>query len=69
MSIARTSAPILKRAVREDMSFMDAVMAGIFTVPGDGSIDYARLLRPLREAATMAGSWSRPNRIRLSPIP
>jgi inosose dehydratase len=41
---------ILERAVREDMSFMEAVMAGIFTVPGDGSIDYARLLRPLREA-------------------
>ena len=32
------------------MSFMDAVMAGIFTVPGDGSIDYLPILRVLAEA-------------------
>lgn len=42
--------PVLERAWREDLSFMDAVMAGIFTVPGDGSIDYAPLLRRLAEA-------------------
>ncbi|GLS22411.1 myo-inosose-2 dehydratase [Labrys miyagiensis] len=35
---------ILARARASDMSFMGAVMEGIFTVPGDGAIDYASLL-------------------------
>ena len=35
---------VLARARAEDMSFMGAVMAGIFTVPGDGVIDYPTLL-------------------------
>jgi inosose dehydratase len=39
----------LARARREDMSFMQAVMDGIFTVPGDGSIDYATILRRLHD--------------------
>jgi inosose dehydratase len=43
-------ADILKRARAEDMSFMGAVMAGIFTVPGDGAQDYATLLRILADA-------------------
>jgi inosose dehydratase len=29
------------------MSFMDAVLQGIFTVPGDGCIDFPSLLRDL----------------------
>jgi inosose dehydratase len=41
---------ILKKARAEDMSFMDAVLAGIFTVPGDGSIDYLPILRVLADA-------------------
>ena len=41
--------PVLERARREDMSFMGAVMDGIFTVPGDGSVDFAALLRLLAE--------------------
>jgi inosose dehydratase len=41
---------ILEKARAEDMSFMDAVIAGIFTVPGDGSIDYLPILRVLAEA-------------------
>ena len=40
---------MLKRARAEDMSFMGAVVAGIFTVPGDGSIDYATLLPKLAD--------------------
>jgi inosose dehydratase len=32
------------------MSFMGAVLEGIFTVPGDGSIDYTSILRVLAEA-------------------
>ena len=39
--------PVLEKARREDMSFMGAVMAGIFTVPGDGCIDYASILKVL----------------------
>ena len=35
---------VLAHARATDMSFMDAVMAGIFTVPGDGAIDYPVLL-------------------------
>lgn len=42
-----TRAPILVRARAEDSSFMGAVLEGIFTVPGDGSIDYLPLLRIL----------------------
>jgi inosose dehydratase len=40
---------ILEKARAEDMSFMGAVMEGIFTVPGDGSIDYAPILSVLAE--------------------
>jgi inosose dehydratase len=41
---------ILKRARERDLSFMGAVMEGIFTVPGDGSLDYPRLLKVLADA-------------------
>ncbi len=41
---------VLERARRVDMSFMGAVMEGIFTVPGDGFIDYPAILRVLAEA-------------------
>jgi inosose dehydratase len=41
---------VLERARAEDMSFMGAVMEGIFTVPGDGFIDYAQILRVLADA-------------------
>jgi inosose dehydratase len=42
--------PVLERAWRDDMSFMGAVLEGIFTVPGDGSIDYLPLLKRLQQA-------------------
>lgn len=38
-----------------DASFLDAVLDGVFTVPGDGSIDYRPLFEALREAAY--GGW------------
>ena len=41
--------PVLDKARREDQSFMGAVLDGIFTVPGDGSVDFLSLLRPLAE--------------------
>jgi inosose dehydratase len=40
---------ILDRAIRQDTSFMDAVLEGIFTVPGDGCIDFLPLLRQLHD--------------------
>jgi inosose dehydratase len=39
--------PMLEKARREDMSFMDAVLAGIFTVPGDGMVNFGALLKVL----------------------
>ena len=41
---------MLAKASAEDMSFMGAVMEGMFTVPGDGSIDYSAILRVLADA-------------------
>ena len=42
--------PMLEKARTEDISFMAAVLEGIFTVPGDGFLDYASILRVLAEA-------------------
>ncbi len=41
---------VLEKAWAGDWSFMDAVLAGVFTVPGDGSVDYPPLLRRLQKA-------------------
>ncbi len=41
--------PILAR-FRAGLGFLEAVRQGIFTVPGDGAIDFAPLLQRLREA-------------------
>lgn len=41
---------VLDRALSKDMTFMDAVLEGIFTVPGDGCIAFPPLLRTLRDA-------------------
>ena len=38
------------RANAERWSFLDAVVSGVFTVPGDGCVDFAAALRPLAEA-------------------
>lgn len=40
---------ILEHAIHADTSFMDAVLEGIFTVPGDGCINYPPLLRQLHD--------------------
>jgi inosose dehydratase len=40
---------VLAKARAENWSFMDAVLAGIFTVPGDGVIPYAKLLKRLAD--------------------
>jgi len=41
---------LVARARGSDMSFMAAVMDGIFTVPGDGTIDFPAILRVLHDA-------------------
>jgi len=43
-------ATVLSQVLRDDRSFLRAVLDGVFTVPGDGSIDFAAVLRELRRA-------------------
>jgi inosose dehydratase len=40
---------VLKRARQQDLSFLDAILEGVFTVPGDGMIDYYAFARLLAE--------------------
>jgi inosose dehydratase len=42
---------VLANVLREDRSFLRAVLDGVFTVPGDGSIDFPAVLRELRRHA------------------
>lgn len=46
---------VLDEALAEDWSFMGAVLKGVFTVPGDGCIDFGGLLRQL--SAARYGGW------------
>jgi inosose dehydratase len=41
---------VLERVRAERMSFLDAVVAGVYTVPGDGCIDFVAALRPVADA-------------------
>ncbi|HEX2101018.1 MAG TPA: TIM barrel protein, partial [Candidatus Synoicihabitans sp.] len=43
-------ADVLKQAMAERWSFLDSVVNGIYTVPGDGFIDFEAALRPIAEA-------------------
>ncbi|MBN7796390.1 myo-inosose-2 dehydratase [Parahaliea mediterranea] len=40
---------VLVRARAANWSFLDAVLAGVFTVPGDGAVDFAAVLAALPE--------------------
>ena len=40
---------VLERVKTDQLSFLDAVRAGAFTVPGDGSIDFPAIFRVLDE--------------------
>ncbi len=42
-------APVMERARTRDASFCDAVLDGIFTVPGDGAIDFAPIVAVLKQ--------------------
>ncbi|HYZ64692.1 MAG TPA: myo-inosose-2 dehydratase [Acetobacteraceae bacterium] len=46
---------VLEQARRERWSFLDSVVAGVFTVPGDGMVDFDSALLPLR--AVGYGGW------------
>jgi inosose dehydratase len=41
---------VLQEAKARDLPFLAAVLDGVFTVPGDGCVDYAAVLKPLAEA-------------------
>lgn len=41
--------PVLRRQQNRDSSFLGAVLAGVFTVPGDGCIDYNGMFDALRK--------------------
>jgi len=43
-------AQVLADVLRDDRSFLGAVLDSVFTVPGDGSIDFAAVLCELRQA-------------------
>jgi len=43
-------AEVLRAVKTRDLSFLDSVLAGVFTVPGDGCVDYAAVLPPLAAA-------------------
>ena len=48
--------PIHQQAIREKWSFLKGVKEGVFTVPGDGSIDFVPVFKALKEAA-YSGWW------------
>ena len=50
-----TRQAVLDDARRRDGSFMQAVLDGVFTVPGDGSVDFHSILAALKEAGY--GGW------------
>jgi inosose dehydratase len=38
---------VAREAVDEDWSFLDAVLAGVYTVPGDGNVDFQSVFRAM----------------------
>jgi len=42
-------APVLEKVKKEKLSFLKAVKAGVFTVPGDGAIDFKPIAKELEQ--------------------
>lgn len=42
--------PVLDAALKADKPFLKAVLDGVFTVPGDGCVDYKSVLAPIQAA-------------------
>ena len=40
---------VLENSLKENLSFRDSFLNGVFTVPGDGCIDYLPLLKILKD--------------------
>jgi myo-inosose-2 dehydratase len=40
--------PVMQRANDNDLSFLDSVVAGVYTVPGDGMVDFTGVLKELK---------------------
>ena len=59
---------VLAQAREEDWSFLDAVVAGVFTAPGDGSVDFAAFAR-LLQAVGGRTQTNGPNRLSSTPEP
>jgi len=53
----------LKKSLKEDLSFINAFLEGIFTVPGDGCIDYKPFFGVLKKFKYSGWLWRR-NKIR-----
>ncbi|HZC17614.1 MAG TPA: TIM barrel protein, partial [Caulobacteraceae bacterium] len=47
--------PVFERVQAGGLSFLDGVLAGMFTAPGDGDLDFAPVMRALAE--TGYGGW------------
>jgi len=43
--------PVFERILRERGSFLDGVVAGMFTAPGDGDLDFGPVMRALADTA------------------
>lgn len=41
--------PVLEKVKRESIPFVDAVLEGVFTVPGDGDIDFKPIFQELKD--------------------
>jgi len=41
--------PVMEEATKRGSSFVDAIEAGVFTVPGDGDIDFVPILQALSD--------------------
>lgn len=44
-------AEVLKSVSENNLNFMDAVRAGVFTVPGDGFLDFSAIIKGLKKSA------------------
>ncbi len=47
---------VLAQSQAGDWSFLDSVIAGVYTVPGDGCVDFPAVLREVKRAG-YAGDW------------
>ena len=61
---------VIERVHAESLSFADAIEAGVFTVPGDGTIDFVPILEALGPGRLrrLAGRGGRAGRPRRNPL-